>query len=162
MPRVVFTSNLRRHIDCPEASLEAETVREALEAVFAENPALRSYIVDDQMRLRTHMVLRDPRDGYRYLALDHGHFGTKLHRSSGDGTTWEEIAVPVFPCFRNSRTKIGSSRLTPANGGRNAIFRRCTKSGNSRRAVLINRVCYGRAQFQVGCFVPAIAVRRGN
>ena len=99
MPRVVFTSNLRRHIDCPEASLEAETVREALEAVFAENPALRSYIIDDQMRLRTHMVLRDPRDGYRYLALDHGHFGTKLHRSSGDGTTWEEIAVPVFPEF---------------------------------------------------------------
>lgn len=45
------------------------------------------------------MVLRDPRDGSVYLALDHGHFGTKLHRSSDDGVTWEEIGVPVFPEF---------------------------------------------------------------
>lgn len=57
MPRVVFTSNLQRHIDCPEASVDADTVRDALEAVFAERPTLRSYIVDDQQRLRTHMVI---------------------------------------------------------------------------------------------------------
>jgi len=57
MPGVVFTSNLQRHIDCPEASVVADTVRDALEAVFAENPTLRSYIVDDQQRLRTHMVI---------------------------------------------------------------------------------------------------------
>ncbi len=37
----------------------------------------------------------DPRDGRTYAALDHGHFGVKLHRSTGSG--WEEIAVPVYP-----------------------------------------------------------------
>lgn len=41
-------------------------------------------------------ALADPRDGWRYAALDHGHFGCKLHRSE-DGRAWEEIAVPVYP-----------------------------------------------------------------
>lgn len=41
------------------------------------------------------MTLTDPRDGRRYVALDHGHFGVKLHRSKGDG--WEEIAAPAYP-----------------------------------------------------------------
>jgi len=57
MPRVVLTSNLQRHINCPDAVVEAETVREALQVVFAQNPRLQSYIVDDQQRLRTHMVI---------------------------------------------------------------------------------------------------------
>jgi hypothetical protein len=41
------------------------------------------------------LTLADPRDGRRYAALDHGHFGVKVHRSSGNG--WEEIATPVYP-----------------------------------------------------------------
>jgi photosystem II stability/assembly factor-like uncharacterized protein len=41
------------------------------------------------------LTLTDPRDGRRYAALDHGHFGVKLHRSTANG--WEEIAVPVYP-----------------------------------------------------------------
>ena len=41
------------------------------------------------------LALADRRDGRRYAALDHGHFGVKLHRS--DGTDWEEIAAPVYP-----------------------------------------------------------------
>lgn len=51
----------------------------------------------DFLGVNATMVLRDPRDGWLYVALDHGHFGTKLHRSSDDGQTWEEAAVPVFP-----------------------------------------------------------------
>jgi len=43
------------------------------------------------------MVLRDPRDGCLYAALEHGHFGPKLHRSDDDGATWREIATPSFP-----------------------------------------------------------------
>jgi hypothetical protein len=43
------------------------------------------------------MVLPDPRDGTTYAALDHGHFGSKLHRSMDGGSTWEEISVPVYP-----------------------------------------------------------------
>ena len=41
------------------------------------------------------IALTDPRDGRRYAALDHGHFGVKMHRSAGDG--WEEIAAPAYP-----------------------------------------------------------------
>jgi BNR/Asp-box repeat len=41
------------------------------------------------------LTLTDRRDGRHYAALDHGHFGVKLHRSNGNG--WEEIAVPVYP-----------------------------------------------------------------
>ena len=40
----------------------------------------------------------DPRDGARYAALDHGHFGVKLHRSDGRGAIWVEIAAPACPC----------------------------------------------------------------
>lgn len=43
------------------------------------------------------MVLPDPRDGAIYAALDHGHFGVKLHRSPDGGQTWEEIATPALP-----------------------------------------------------------------
>ncbi|MEQ8209431.1 MAG: MoaD/ThiS family protein [Lacipirellulaceae bacterium] len=55
MARVVFTSNLQRHVECPETAAEGETVREALDAVFAENQQLKGYVLDDQTRLRRHM-----------------------------------------------------------------------------------------------------------
>lgn len=42
------------------------------------------------------MTLRDPRDGALYAALDHGHFGCKLHRSDDEGRTWREIAAPAY------------------------------------------------------------------
>ena len=29
------------------------------------------------------LTLSDARDGHHYAALDHGHFGVKLHRSNG-------------------------------------------------------------------------------
>ncbi len=57
MPRVTFTANLRRHVDCPSADVPAATVGEALEAVFARSPAVRGYIVDDQGALRRHVVV---------------------------------------------------------------------------------------------------------
>ena len=41
------------------------------------------------------LTLTDPRDGRHYAALDHGHFGVKVHRSTADG--WEEIAAPAYP-----------------------------------------------------------------
>ena len=42
------------------------------------------------------IVMRDPRDGKHYAAINHGHFGVKLHRSA-DGRNWEEIAAPKYP-----------------------------------------------------------------
>jgi len=53
--RVSFTGNLKRHLACPPATVSAATVREALEAAFAQNPPLRSYILDDQGALRRHV-----------------------------------------------------------------------------------------------------------
>jgi hypothetical protein len=41
------------------------------------------------------LTLTDPRSGRHYAALDHGHFGVKLHRSTTTG--WQEIAAPVYP-----------------------------------------------------------------
>ena len=41
------------------------------------------------------LTLSDPRDGRHYAALDHGHFGVKVHRSNGKG--WEEVATPAYP-----------------------------------------------------------------
>ena len=32
-----------------------------------------------------------------FAALDHGHFGVKLHRSRDNGNSWEEIATPTYP-----------------------------------------------------------------
>ncbi len=43
------------------------------------------------------LTLRDPADGALYAALNHGHFGVKVHRSSDEGVTWEERATPAFP-----------------------------------------------------------------
>jgi hypothetical protein len=43
------------------------------------------------------LALPDPRDGCWYAALDHGHFGAKLHRSGDQGGSWEEVAAPAYP-----------------------------------------------------------------
>lgn len=55
MARIVFTANLIRHVDCPPVDVEGRTVREVLTKVFAENPRLKSYVVDEQFGLRRHM-----------------------------------------------------------------------------------------------------------
>ena len=52
---VVFTQNLRRHVECPDRSVAGSTVREVLDQVFAENPRLRGYVVDEHGALRRHM-----------------------------------------------------------------------------------------------------------
>jgi molybdopterin converting factor small subunit len=55
MARISFTDNLKRHVAAPPAIMRAATVREALDGVFGTNPQLRSYILDDQGRLRRHV-----------------------------------------------------------------------------------------------------------
>ncbi|HKQ30037.1 MAG TPA: MoaD/ThiS family protein [Burkholderiales bacterium] len=57
MPRIRFTPNLRRHLACPASDVPGATVRAALEQVFGDNPALRSYVLDDQNRLRKHVAV---------------------------------------------------------------------------------------------------------
>jgi molybdopterin synthase sulfur carrier subunit len=55
MPRVVFTSNLQRYVDCPERTVGGVTVRAALEEIFAQQPNVRDYVLDDQGHLRRHV-----------------------------------------------------------------------------------------------------------
>ena len=55
MGTISFTPNLARHVPCPPQRTADGTVRVALEAVFAANPTLRSYVLDDQGRLRKHV-----------------------------------------------------------------------------------------------------------
>ena len=61
MPTVSFTPALERFLKAPAATVEGATLRDALAAVFAARPALRSYILDDQGALRRHAeeVVRD-------------------------------------------------------------------------------------------------------
>src|SRR3970040_701431 len=46
---------------------------------------------------QVNMLLRDPRHNTLYAALMLAHFGAKLRRSTDDGKTWDECAVPVYP-----------------------------------------------------------------
>lgn len=57
MPKVVFTPNLSRHLECPPLDVDGTSVRSALDEVFADNPRLRGYILDDQGRVRHHVAI---------------------------------------------------------------------------------------------------------
>jgi hypothetical protein len=57
------------------------------------------------------MVLEDPRDGAVWVALDHGHFGAKLHVSRDRGRSWSEAASPAFPPKPE-----GEEQVEPAGG----------------------------------------------
>jgi hypothetical protein len=43
------------------------------------------------------LVMHDARSGDLIAALNHGHFGIKMHRSRDGGTNWNEIATPQYP-----------------------------------------------------------------
>lgn len=63
----------------------------------------------------------DPRTNTWWAALDHGHWGVKLHRSNDRGKTWEEVAAPAYP--EGSEVKDGVPATTRyiwamANGGK--------------------------------------------
>jgi molybdopterin synthase sulfur carrier subunit len=54
---VAFTANLQRHLSCPDQTVPGSTVRAVLDRVFAAEPRLRSYILDDQDRVRRHVAI---------------------------------------------------------------------------------------------------------
>ena len=57
VPKISFTANLRRHVACPDAEVTGTTVAECLAAYFAEQPQVRSYVLDDQARIRRHVAV---------------------------------------------------------------------------------------------------------
>ncbi|MGF6727717.1 molybdopterin synthase sulfur carrier subunit [Paraburkholderia sp. GAS41] len=57
MAHIFFAASIQRHIATPEREIDARTLGEAFEAVFAAQPRLRGYIVDDQGTLRRHLAV---------------------------------------------------------------------------------------------------------
>jgi sulfur-carrier protein len=57
MAHLEFTSQLHRFVDTPQLDCDAGTLGEALSLAFACNPLLRSYILDEQGHLRTHVAV---------------------------------------------------------------------------------------------------------
>jgi molybdopterin converting factor small subunit len=57
MPTVLFTSALQRFLPVPSAQVTGATIAEALAAVFASEPRLRGYVLDDQGALRRHVAI---------------------------------------------------------------------------------------------------------
>lgn len=57
MPTVSFTANLRRHVDCPAATVSGTTVAECLAAYFEMHPQVRSYVLDEQAKIRKHVAV---------------------------------------------------------------------------------------------------------
>jgi molybdopterin converting factor small subunit len=57
MASLAFTPNLRRHLACPATEAPGATLREVLDAVFADNPRLRGYLLDEHGRLRKHVTV---------------------------------------------------------------------------------------------------------
>ena len=55
MAKVHFTSNLRRHVDCPTVECGGLNVRDVLVEVFKVNTRLETYVLDDQRAIRKHM-----------------------------------------------------------------------------------------------------------
>lgn len=57
MATVTFTHTLQRHVPSPAVEVAGATVREALEAVWLQNPRARGYVLDEQGELRKHMAV---------------------------------------------------------------------------------------------------------
>lgn len=55
--KLSFTPNLARHLECPDAQVGGDTLREALENYFHRNPRVRGYVLDDQGALRKHVAI---------------------------------------------------------------------------------------------------------
>jgi sulfur carrier protein ThiS len=57
MARISFTPNLQRHLDVAPCAVTGDTVAAVLAEVFAANPRLRSYLLDDQGQVRRHVAI---------------------------------------------------------------------------------------------------------
>lgn len=57
MPHVSFTPHLQRFIDAPPGHATGTTVAAALADVFAANPRLRGYILDERGAVRQHVTI---------------------------------------------------------------------------------------------------------
>ena len=57
MATVRFTQNIQRHVVCPTREASGSTLRAVLDAYFRDNESARGYVLDEQGRIRQHMVV---------------------------------------------------------------------------------------------------------
>jgi hypothetical protein len=57
MATVRFTRNIQRHIACPDREISGGTLRAVLEGYFRENERAKGYVLDEQGRIRQHMIV---------------------------------------------------------------------------------------------------------
>jgi sulfur-carrier protein len=57
MATIRFTRNIQRHVECPTREFPGTTLRAVLDAYFRENEKARGYVLDEQGRIRPHMVV---------------------------------------------------------------------------------------------------------
>ncbi|MBI2257002.1 MAG: MoaD/ThiS family protein [Proteobacteria bacterium] len=57
MARISFTAHLRKIAPAGATQVQAPTLGRALSEIFARAPKLKGYVVDEQDRLRRHVVI---------------------------------------------------------------------------------------------------------
>lgn len=57
MVSVTFAKAFRRHVACPDAEVVGSTVREVLDAYFAEHSQVRGYVLDETGAVRRHVAV---------------------------------------------------------------------------------------------------------
>ncbi len=57
MPQIRFTQSIQRHVTCPPMTVAGVSLRQILDAYFANHPRARGYVLDDQGTLRRHMAI---------------------------------------------------------------------------------------------------------
>ena len=57
MATIRFTRNIQRHVECPTREVSGSSLREVLDQYFQKNERARGYVLDEQSRIRQHMVV---------------------------------------------------------------------------------------------------------
>ncbi len=57
MASIAFSQHLQTHVDVDKSTVGGITVRDALDAVIAINPRLKSYVLDDRGAVRKHIAI---------------------------------------------------------------------------------------------------------
>jgi len=57
MATVRFTQNIQRHVACPTREANGATLRAVLDDYFSANEKARGYVLDEQGKIRQHMVV---------------------------------------------------------------------------------------------------------
>lgn len=56
MATIKFTQNIQRHVECPTREIPGATLRAVLDHYFQDNERARGYVLDEQGKIRQHMV----------------------------------------------------------------------------------------------------------